>query len=133
AVTHRGHIFFTETGKKQVTFVDAKTKEKRVADTGLANPNGITLSPDQDTLAVSEAAGEFVYTFRIKPDGTLDAKSPYMTMRRPIDPKGEFKSQQPPPYLPRASGDGMTTDTLGRFYVTTAVGVQVFDPTGRLC
>jgi enterochelin esterase family protein len=27
----------------------------------------------------------------------------------------------------------MTSDTLGRFYVTTALGVQVFDPTGRLC
>ena len=27
----------------------------------------------------------------------------------------------------------MASDTLGRFYVTTALGVQVFDPTGRLC
>ena len=27
----------------------------------------------------------------------------------------------------------MTSDTLGRYYVTTALGVQVFDPTGRLC
>ena len=132
-VTHRGHVFFTETAKKQVTFVDAKTKAKRTAATGLAGPNGIALSPDHATLAVSEAGGEFVWTFRVQPDGTLDAKTPYMTMRRPIDPQGEFKSQQPPPYLPRASGDGMTTDTLGRYYVTTALGVQVFDPTGRLC
>jgi enterochelin esterase family protein len=27
----------------------------------------------------------------------------------------------------------MTSDTIGRYYVTTALGVQVFDPTGRLC
>ena len=27
----------------------------------------------------------------------------------------------------------MTSDTLGRYYVTSAVGLQVFDPTGRLC
>jgi enterochelin esterase family protein len=27
----------------------------------------------------------------------------------------------------------MTTDSLGRYFVTTALGVQVFDPTGRLC
>ena len=27
----------------------------------------------------------------------------------------------------------MTSDTLGRYYVTSAAGVQVFDPTGRLC
>lgn len=133
AVTHRGHIFFTETGKKQITLVDPKTKTKRAADTGLAAPNGITLSPDHGTLAVSEAGGGFVWTFRVNPDGTLDAKSPYMTMRRPIDPKGDFKPHEPPPYKPAASGDGMTCDTMGRFYVTTALGVQVFDPTGRLC
>jgi len=133
AVTHRGHVFFTETGKKQITFLDTKTKEKRAADVGLANPNGITLSPDQGTLAVSESAGEFVYTFRVNPDGQLDAKGPYMTMRRPIDPKGEFKFHEPPPYKKASSGDGMTSDTLGRYYVTSALGVQVFDPTGRLC
>jgi enterochelin esterase family protein len=56
-----------------------------------------------------------------------------MSMRRPIDPKGEFKSQQPPPYLAAANGDGMTTDEQGRYYVTSALGIQVFDPTGRLC
>ena len=27
----------------------------------------------------------------------------------------------------------MTTDKVGRYYVTSAVGVQVFDTTGRLC
>jgi enterochelin esterase family protein len=132
-VTARGHIFFTETGKKQVTFVDAKTKEKRVAASGLANPNGIALAPDQETLAVSEAGGESVWTYRIQMDGKLDAGTPYMTLRRPIDPKGEFKFNEPPPYKKASSGDGMTSDTIGRFYVTSAVGLQVFDPTGRLC
>lgn len=133
AVTHRGHVFFTETGKKQVTFVNPKTKEKRAAATGLANPNGITLSPDHSTLAVSEAGGEFVWTFRIQADGTLDGNTPYMTLRRPIDPKGEFKFNEPPPYKKASGGDGMTSDTIGRYYVTSAVGLQVFDPTGRLC
>lgn len=133
AVTHRGFVYITETGKKQVTFIDPRTKEKRAADVGLANPNGITLSPDHGTLAVSEHQGEFVWTFRIQPDGTLDARAPYMTMRRPIDPKGEFKFSEPPPLKKASGGDGMTSDSLGRYYVTTALGVQVFDPTGRLC
>ena len=132
-VTRRGHIYFTETAKKQVTFFDPATKTLRAVDTGLANPNGITLSPDGGTLAVSEHAGSHVWTFRINPDGSLDAKEPYMSMRCPIDQKGDFKFNNPPPYLPAARGDGMTTDTLGRYYVTTALGVQVFDPTGRLC
>jgi sugar lactone lactonase YvrE/enterochelin esterase-like enzyme len=133
AVTYKGDIYFTETGKKQVTWIKAKTREKVAADTGIAAPNGITLSPDQGTLAVSEHAGEFVWTFRIEPDGTLTAKTPYMTMRKPIDPAGEFKFHEAPPYKKGASGDGMTSDILGRYYVTSALGVQVFDPTGRLC
>jgi sugar lactone lactonase YvrE/enterochelin esterase-like enzyme len=133
AVTFEGHIYITETGKKQVTLIKAKTREKIVADTGIAAPNGITLSPDQGTLAVSESQGEFVWTFRIEPDGTLTGKGPYMTMRRPIDPAGEFKFHEAPPLKKGASGDGMTSDTTGRYYVTSALGVQVFDPTGRLC
>ncbi len=133
SVTHRGHIYFTETGRKQVTFVNAKTKEKRAADTGITAPNGITLSPDQGTLAVSDYRGENVWTFRINEDGSLAAKAPYMTMRLPIDQKGEFKFNAPPPYLAASGGDGMTSDSIGRFYVATALGVQVFDPTGRMC
>jgi len=133
AMTYEGDIYITETGKKQVTLIKAKTHEKIAADTGIAAPNGIVLSPDQGTLAVSEYGGEFVWTFRIEPNGTLSAKSPYMTMRKPIDPAGEFKHQEPPPYKKSASGDGMTSDSMGRYYVTTALGVQVFDPTGRLC
>jgi len=132
-ITDRGHLYFTDTAKKQVTLVDLKTKSVRVADTGIAAPNGITLSPDQGTLAVSEYQGQFLWTFRINPDGALDAKGSYMTMRRPIDPKGEFRASEPPPYKPTANGDGMTSDTIGRYFVTTALGVQVFDPTGRLC
>jgi sugar lactone lactonase YvrE len=132
-VTHRGHIYFTETGKKQVTFIDAKTKEKRVADTGITAPNGITLAPDQGTLAVSDYRGGNVWIFRIDPDGSLSAKAPYMTMRLPIDPAGEFKHGEPPPMKTASGGDGMTSDTIGRYYVTSAVGVQVFDPTGRMC
>lgn len=132
-VTATGHLYFTHTAKKEIGHVVLATKTLSVAAGGLANPNGITLSPDQGTLAVSEHRGGSVWTFRVNADGSLDAGAPTMAMRRPIDPKGEFKSQQPPPYLAAASGDGMTSDEQGRFYVTTALGIQVFDPTGRLC
>src|SRR5207249_2211384 len=77
--------------------------------------------------------GENVWTFRINEDGSLAAKAPYMTMRLPIDPKGEFKLNAPPPYLVASGGDGMTSDSTGRYFVATTLGVQVFDPTGRIC
>ena len=67
------------------------------------------------------------------PTGELDAKMPTMTMRLPIDPDGEFQFNEPPPYLAASRGDGMAVDQAGRYYVTSAVGVQIFDPTGRPC
>jgi enterochelin esterase family protein len=131
-VTHKGHIYFTETGKKQVTFVNAKTGEKKAADTGITAPNGITLSPDQGTLAVSDYRGLNVWTFRVEAGGSLTGKGPYMTMRTEVDVNG--KSGTPLPAFKAVSGgDGMTSDVQGRFYVATSLGVQVFDPTGRIC
>jgi enterochelin esterase family protein len=133
AVTADGFIYITETRDQHITRINIKTREVTHVDTGINRPNGITLSPDGGTLAVSEAGGENVWTFRVNEGGVLDAKMPTMTMRLPIDPKGEFKSAEPPPYQAAAKGDGSATDRAGRFYVTSALGVQVFDPTGRLC
>ena len=56
-----------------------------------------------------------------------------MTMRLPIDYKGEFKFNDAPPFKKESGGDGMTSDETGRYFVATALGVQVFDPTGRPC
>lgn len=132
-ITSGRRLYITETRKKQITQVSLQSFSTRVVDTGIAAPNGIALSPDEGTLAVSDHGGEFVWTFRLNADGTLDAKTPYMTMRRAIDPAGEFKFNEPPPLMNASKGDGMTVDSIGRWYVTSALGVQVFDPTGRLC
>ena len=132
-VTRSGFVFFTETGKRQVTFLDPKTKMTHAADTGITGPNGIALSPDQGTVAVSDYRGANMWVFRIEADGALAAKAAYMTMRLPIDPAGEFKFNADPPFRSDSAGDGMTTDTIGRYYVTSAAGVQVFDSIGRLC
>ena len=118
-VSRKGFIYITETGPKQITMIDPKGN-KRVVDTGISKPNGITLSPDQGTLVVSDYGGTNVWAFRVEADGTLSSKVPYMTMRAPVD-KPDV-----------AGGDGMTVDVAGRYYVTTALGVQMFDETGRL-
>ena len=132
-VTSQGWAFFTETGKGEVIGVDLKTKAVRTAASGITGPNGIALSPDGGTLAVSEYKGGRVWAWRICEDGKLDAGLPYMTLRRPIDTKGNFPFNAPPPYKVESGGDGMCSDAQGRWYVTSALGVQVFDPTGREC
>jgi enterochelin esterase-like enzyme/sugar lactone lactonase YvrE len=103
------------------------------AGDGIRGPNGIALANDGGTLAVSDYRGAHVWTFRVGPAAAIDARMPSMTLRRPIDPKGEFAFHQPPPYAAASGGDGMAVDRRGRWYVTSALGVQVFDPTGRLC
>ncbi len=132
-VTAQGWVYFTDTGKGEVVFVDLKTKTTRSAAGNIVAPNGIALSPDGGTLAVSEYKGTHVWAYRIREDGALDAGLPYMTLRRPINPKGEFPFNAPPPYQTASGGDGMCTDAEGRYYVTSALGVQIFDPTGREC
>ncbi len=131
-VTHKGHIYFTETGKKQITFVNPQTKVKLAVDVGIGAPNGLTLSPDQGTLAVSDSRGQHVWAMRIQPDGTLAHKEPYMTMRTEVDVNAKSPDGRSPVYKAASSGDGMTSDAQGRYYVASAMGVQVFDPTGRM-
>ncbi len=120
-ITKTGFIFFTETGKKQITLFNTKTKELKAADTGtVTRPNGIGLSPDQSTLLVSDAGGVNVWTFKIGSDGTLSDKKAAMTMKCPDNKPGI------------SGGDGMTVDAAGRAYVTSAVGLQIFAPGGEL-
>ncbi len=133
AVTKDGWIYITETKEERITRINAKTGEATPVATEINKPNGIALSNDQGTLAVSEYGGQFVWMLRVLGDGALDAKLPIMSLRLPIDPKGEFKFNEPPPYKPAAQGDGMAVDKAGRYYVTSAEGVQIFDPTGRQC
>lgn len=119
AVSHKGLLYLTEPGKKQITLIDPKTRQVRAVDNGITSPNGIALSPDQKTLYVSDYAGLNVWAFNVKPDGTLSDKKPLMTMKAPEN-------------RPTASsGDGMTVDADGRIYVTSAVGLQIFAPTGE--
>lgn len=121
AVTKEGAVYFTETPKQQITYI-SPAGEVRAADTGTVNrPNGITLTPDEGTLLVSDHGGERCWAFRVEPDGALAFKAPYITMRLPDPDKPES-----------SKGDGMTADAAGRIYVTTAVGLQMFDPTGRM-
>jgi len=133
AISKEGWIFITETRTQKVTRIDIQTGKSTTVDTGIQRPNGIALSNDGGTLAVSDHGGKYTWTFRVGPDGMLDAKMPTMTMRLPIDMKGEFKFNQPPPYVSASRGDGMSVDRVGRYYVTSALGVQIFDPTGRMC
>lgn len=67
AVTSDGFLLFTETQPGQVSRINLGTGVVSVVATGLAGPNGIALTNDGGTLAVSEYRGGHVWTFRVNP------------------------------------------------------------------
>ncbi|MDB6137524.1 MAG: hypothetical protein JWO94_596 [Verrucomicrobiaceae bacterium] len=138
AVTASGFVYITETPTKRIHLI-TPDKQHRVVDEGhVSKPNGISISPDSRTLAVSDMGGKNVWAWTIGEDGSLTGAAPFMTMQTPLlaDQSGAGKPGERPANLPaykaESGGDGMTTDAGGRYYVTSTLGVQVFDQAGRL-
>jgi gluconolactonase len=123
-VLHDGGLYVTnptlpnpaEPGK--VWYIDPQG-HKRVVDTGLKLPNGIAVSPDQSLLYVAESRSHWVWSYQIQPDGSLAAKQRYFYLHMPdrADNSGV---------------DGIRVDRDGRLYSATDMGIQVFDPAGRV-
>jgi enterochelin esterase family protein len=121
-VSQAGWLYFTDTDAGAVVRVPLSargmSRPPPVAG-GLVKPNGITLSPDERQLWVSEYGGTNVWNFLVAPDGSL----------RGGERLGELRA---PTGRPDSGGDGATTDAAGRVYVTSHAGIQVFDVNGRL-
>jgi gluconolactonase len=116
---HNGTFYVTAPGaKNEIVFVDTKG-EKKVVDTGLKFPNGITTSPDQTLLYVAESRTHWVWSYQIQADGSLKHKQKYFHLHAP-DTADE------------ASADGLKVDRAGRLYVATRIGVQFCDQAGRV-
>ena len=77
-------------------------------------------SPLAGTWFIGSSTGKYVWAFRGEKDGSLTAGQPYCSLR-----------------VPRGQSDmpvtALTLDADGRIYASTPLGVQIFDPTGRLC
>jgi len=121
-VSKAGWIYFTDTGAGQVVAVPTSTRSMsrpRTVAGGINKPNGIALTPDQKFLIVSEYGGTNVWSYAVAEDGSLRWGERYMELRT-AGPR------------PDSGGDGMTVDSQGHCYVTSHVGIQMFDATGRL-
>jgi sugar lactone lactonase YvrE len=92
----------------------------KVTAPGVEQPTCQVRSPDGGTLFVGSAVGKYIWAFRIGKDGSLDAGQQYGSLRVPRDQKD----------MPVAA---LCVDSDGRIYAATPTGVQIFDPTGRLC
>ncbi len=86
----------------------------------LAEASAWALTRDMGSVVIADAAGKHVWMFRLDVDGGLSGGEKYMILRVRKDD-------------PRSEASAICIDNAGRFFVATKLGVQVFDPTGRLC
>ena len=123
-VAHNGNVYVTnppgdnENAPSKVWLIKPNG-ENIVVDTGLKYANGVTLSPDQTLLYVADYRSHWVYSYFIKPDGSLDNKQRFYWLHVPD------ASDQ-------SSADGIRVDRDGRLYVATNMGIQICDQAGRV-
>jgi gluconolactonase len=104
-VARTGAVYFTVGG----AFVVAPNRDVASLGEGL-NTNGITLSPDESTLYVTNR--DIVVAFDVDANGATSNRRDFARLEAD------------------GTGDGLAIDAVGRLYVTSQPGVQVFAPTG---
>jgi gluconolactonase len=128
-----GSVYFTDSGAQRAPGQPAPAEfavpavyritpqgqlQRLAAD--IERPNGIQLSPDEKVLYVANTAGEHVLAYDIKPDGSIGPRRDFARL-------AGFRQTE---NGPSSGADGLAVDTLGRLYVATTVGIQVFDSAG---
>jgi len=120
AVRSDGNIYFSDPDANQAPSPHPQTQTRvyrisptaavTVVDATLSQPNGVTLSLDENTLYVS---GPGLYKYPILADGSVGARQNAVA--------------NPPMY---AGSDGMVIDCAGDLYVATNQTVVVINPAG---
>jgi gluconolactonase len=122
-----GGIYFTDPmfrapqplpqGVQAVYYRSADGKVSRVVADAPA-PNGVLLSRDEKTLYVLPSMSAEMQAYPVEAPGQLGEMRVFCTLRNP-------------PGRDRGGCDGATIDEQGNLYFTTALGLQVFSPSGE--
>ena len=100
-----------------VYYRDADGEVTRVATITKA-PNGVILSPDEKTLYVIPSLQSEMLAYPVLGPGKLGDEKVFCTLKQPEGQKN-------------TGGDGLTVDTNGNLYITSRIGVQVWNPQGE--
>ncbi|NIA31921.1 MAG: SMP-30/gluconolactonase/LRE family protein [Actinobacteria bacterium] len=125
-----GGIYFTDPlfgrggklsqNKEAVYYLHADGRIRRIID-NLAKPNGIILAPDGKKLFIVDTYNKFVWAYLIDRVGfPMDAYI-FAELKLPNDAQNN-----------RSGADGITIDVAGNLYITSSLGVQVFNSNGDL-
>ncbi|RLS54109.1 MAG: gluconolactonase [Planctomycetota bacterium] len=122
-VRHDGSVYVTfpdwEKGQSSTVMYISPKGEKKPVDKGIKFSNGICFSPDQSLLYVADSRSHWVYSYQVQADGSLAHKQKYYHLHMPdnADDSGV---------------DGLRTDSNGRLWCATKLGLQVCDQAGRV-
>jgi gluconolactonase len=94
---------------------DGKVTRLDTVDTA---PNGIRLSPDEKTLYVIPSMQAEMLAYTVETPGKVGQRRTFCTLKQAAGKTA-------------GGGDGMTIDSKGNLYITSALGIQVFDPAGK--
>ncbi|HZK80905.1 MAG TPA: SMP-30/gluconolactonase/LRE family protein [Humisphaera sp.] len=121
AIDHNGDIYVTEPPMSQVWHISPTGEKKIVIEkkAGIQFPNGIGFTPDQSQLVIDDTRGVNFSICQVNPDGSVSHGAPYF-------------SAQLLPMEHDSGADGLCFDSQGRLYVTTHLGLQIFDQAGRV-
>ncbi len=127
-IDRSGGVYFTDPrfrapepwpqGKEAVYYRTADGKVTRLLD-NLPAPNGVILSVDEKTLYVIPTGQKEMMAYPVESPGKLGQGRVFCTLQQP---EGRDNT----------GGDGLTIDTQGNLYITSVLGVQVFNPQGKM-
>ena len=119
ALTRGGAIYFVDTVQRTVGLIDAKGQRRVVYNGGeIMKPTALTLSPDQAMLLVADGMDRYQWSFQLTADGSLANGEPFQRLEMPEE--GLFSGV-----------GGLTVDSLGYMWATSAMGIQVCEQPGR--
>jgi gluconolactonase len=118
AVTAKGGIYFSS--NKALGYINQQGKAGVVYNASeIAQPTGLTLSPDQAMLIVTDAQSRYSWSFQIAADGGLTNGEPFYRLEMPES--GWLSGVK-----------GVTEDSIGQVYFATPLGIQVCEANGRV-
>jgi gluconolactonase len=127
AVRSDGNIYFSDPEANQAPSPPPQTRTRvyrisplpaaavSVVDETLGEPNGVTLSLDENTLFVS---GPGLYKYPVLADGSVGARQPVV-------------ASPPPAANNYGATDGMVVDCAGDLYVAQGQAIAVINPAGN--
>ncbi len=115
AVDNQGGIYYTLTGQGKVMYITADGKQLTAVE-GIDTPNGLILSPDEQTLYVSSYVPKKIWAYEVLTPGSASAGREFSAMDDGPD-KG---------------ADGMTIDRAGNVYCAGFKHVWIWSPGGKL-